>query len=176
MERYSEVLGLPVICAENGKRLGTVKDVIFCLGLKEVKAFLLEHEGWHLYKRVILLRDVLDVGRDAVIVNDRKCVTGMRKAEKDGELQYKGELKDLRVYSKSGEDLGIVKDILFDHKTGLIEGLEISDGLLQDLIQGRKVLPLYGKVEFSSDNVLVGRESVEEIIETGRGLKKLLNR
>lgn len=174
LEKYSEVIGLPVICAENGKMAGIIKDIIFCPKTKEVKAFLLEKRGHELGKKAVLLKDVLSVGRDAVVVNDYTCLNSLKKLIRNNELKDKGEIKGLKVYTKSGEDLGIVKDVLFDYKKGLIEGVEISDGLFQDIVQGRNLLPLFGKVEFGEESVIVDKEAAEEMVETGGGLKNIL--
>ncbi|MCR4435406.1 MAG: PRC-barrel domain-containing protein [Clostridiales bacterium] len=168
MEKYSEVVGLPVICAETGKTAGTVKDVVFCPKSKEVKAFLLERKGFEIKNKAILLEDVLSLGRDALVVSDFKKAVYLDK------IGEKGEVIGLKVYSRSGDDLGVVKDILFDYRTGTIEGVELSDGLLQDIVQGRKILPLFGKVEFSEENILVDGEASEEMDSTGGGLKNLL--
>ena len=174
MEKYSEIVGLPVICIENGKKLGNIKDLIFCPKTKEVKAFLLETKGYRISKMIILMKDILNLGKDAIIVNEAACLKSLKEVEKSDALKGRGEIKGLRIYSRSGEDLGIVKDILFDNHTGIIEGVEISDGLFQDLMQGRNVLPLFGKVEFGDENILVDREAIEEMSHTGGGLKKKL--
>lgn len=176
MERYSEVVGLPVICIEDGKRIGIVCDIIFCPKKKEVKALLLERKGCEISMKAILLRDIASLGKDAVIVKDCTRVTKMRKLKDEELFIDKGEVKGLRIFTKSGHDLGVVKDVLFDYKTGSIEGLEISDGLLQDIVQGRNILPLFGKVEFSEESILVDREAVEEMTTTGGGLKNILGK
>lgn len=175
MEKYSEVVGLPVICIDNGRKLGIVSNVIFCPKRKEVKGFELERKGCEIRRKVIFLRDIVNVGRDAVVVSDCTCITRMRKLNTNEELKDKGEVNGLRIYSKNGEDLGVVKDILFDCSTGSIEGLELSDGLLQDIVQGRNILPLFGKVEFSDESILVDRVAVEEMSPTGGGLKNFLD-
>ncbi len=174
MERYSEVVGLPVICADTGKKPGVVKDVIFCPKNKEIKAFMLERKGCEIHKRIIFLKDVLNVGRDALIIASRASVKKMRRSENNEELKERGEIRGLKVYSKWGNDLGVVKDIIFDCKTGIVEGLEISDGLLQDIMRGRSMLPLFGKVEFGEENIIVEKEAVEEMTETGGGLGRFL--
>jgi len=174
LEKYSEVIGLPVICIENGKKIGIIKDVIFYPKGQEVTGFLLENKGYEITKKVILLKDVLNLGKDALIVNEGSCIKELRKVNKTQELKGKGNVKGLKVYSKSGKDLGLVKDVLFDHKTGVIEGVEISDGILQDIVQGRNILPLIGRVEFGEENILVEKEAVDEMTDTGGGLKKIL--
>lgn len=174
LEKYSEVLGLPVICVSNGKKIGIIKDMVFSPKMKELKAFLLERRGCQINGKVILLKDVLDLGRDALIVNDCSCAKSPKKVKNTGDLGENGKIKGLKVYTRSGEDMGVVEDVIFDHKTGVVEGVEVSNGLMQDIVQGRNILPLFGKVEFSEENILVDKEAIEEMSNTGGGLKKLL--
>ena len=171
LHRYSEVLNLPVICADSGKKAGVVKDILFSPENRIVKAFLLEHKGISLNKRVVFISELLSLGGDAAIVN---CVSDMSRAAYNEEFHDEGSLLGLKVYSKAGGELGVVKDVIFDYKSGKIEGFEISDGLIQDVMQGRKLLPLFGKVELGEEFAVVGREAVEEMRETGGGLKNKL--
>lgn len=172
MHKYSEVVGLPVICVDTGKKVGLVKDIIFCPGSKEIKAFIIERSSYEIKRKLVLPEDVLNIGHDAVIINSASNLKNLKDMEKKGDLRDKGEVLGLRVYTVNGEDLGVVKDILFDCDSGLIEGVEISDGLLQDIVKGRNIIPLFGKVEFSSENILIGKEALEEMTGTGGGLKK----
>lgn len=174
MERYGEVVGLPVICVDNGKKIGIVSDIVFCPGSREAKALVLERKGCQIRKKAIMFEDILSLGKDAVIVNDCSCAKNLKELEHSGSLKEKGIIKGLRIYSKSGDDVGVVKDILFDYKSGKIEGVEVSDSLIQDIMQGRNILPLYGRVEFSEENILVDKEAVEEMMNTGGGLIKKL--
>jgi len=176
LEKLSEVVGLPVICSDNGKKAGNVEDIIFCPEERKVKAFVLEQKGYELIKKVILMKDVISLGSDAVLIKDASCIRTLKRLEKSGELEGKGEIKGLRIISKAGNDLGIVKDILFDSSSGIVEGVEVSDGLIQDIMEGRKIIPLFGKVEFGEENILVGNEAVEEMKNTGGGIKNKLLR
>jgi uncharacterized protein YrrD len=174
LHKYSEVLNLPVICADSGKKVGIVKDIIFSPGNREIKAFLLEHKGLDFNKRVILAKDMLNLGEDAMVVDNPECISEMDRQAYSDAFKDEGSILGLRIFSKDGEDLGTVKDVIFDWKTGRIEGVEISDGLLQDVMQGRRILPLFGKVEFSEENLLVEKEAVEEMVNTGGGIKNRL--
>mgnify|MGYP005840605977 CR=1 FL=1 len=172
MQRYSEVVGLPVICIDDGRRIGVVRDAVFCPVTREVRALILERKGYEIDHKVVLYEDILNLGRDAVVVNGVSCAVPMRKLEAGGRLKGRMKINGLRIYSKSGKDLGTVKDILFDGSTGKIEGVEVSDGLVQDLVDGRNILPLFGKVEFSDEIILVDREAVEEMVSTGGGIRR----
>lgn len=171
MQKYSEVIGLPVICAEDGKKIGIVNDIVFLPKSREVKALVLERKGGQVRHKLIYLKDIRNIGTDAVVVNDCTCVT---KDKNFSWLRNKEILRGLHIYSNNGADIGVVKDILFDYQNGCIEGFEISDGLLTDVIKGRRLIPLFGKVEFGEDSILVSNEAIEEISETGGGINNLL--
>ncbi|MHB8062748.1 MAG: PRC-barrel domain-containing protein [Ruminiclostridium sp.] len=173
LKKYSNVLGLPVISATDGMKIGTLKDVAFCKDNKGILGFILE-KGSHAIKgNVILLRDVLSLGNDALIIDNPNCLLEYRKFRKTCELQEDIQLRGLKIYTHSGEDIGMVQDILFDYKTGKVEGVQVSDGLVQDLLRGRNILPFLGKVEIGN-NILVENEAVEEMMNTGGGIRSRL--
>ena len=174
LHRYSEVLNLPVLCADNGKKAGVVKDVIFGLVNKKVMALLLEQNGLSLKKKVVLLEKLLGLGSDAAIVNSMSSVSNMDRTAFSETFRDEGALLGLKVFSKAGGDLGTVKDVMFDWQTGRIEGFEVSGGMIQDVMQGRKLIPLFGKVELGEEFVVVGNEAVEEMEDTGGGIRNRL--
>jgi len=174
LQRYSEVLDLPVICADTGKKAGVVKDILFSIKDRQVKALLLEQKGLSMKKRVVFLNELLSLGKDAAIVNNSICISDMERTSFKKVFEDEGSLIGLKVYSKDGGEVGTVKDVIFDSSTGRIEGFELSEGLLHDVMQGRKLLPLFGKVEIGREFAVVGTEAVEEMRETGGGISNRL--
>lgn len=174
LRKYSEVLNLPVICADSGKKAGVVKDILFSAGERQVRALLLEREGVSTKRRLVFLGEVTNLGSDAVIIDSARCVTVMDRAAYKKSFRDEGSLIGLRVFSKAGGEVGIVRDVIFDSRTGRIEGFEISDGLLQDVMNGRKLLPLFGKAELGSEFAVVDSEAVNEMEGTGGGIKGML--
>jgi len=168
--KYTDVLGLPVISANNGIKIGTLKDVAFRRDSKGIIAFILEKGSRAVKGNVILLRDVRSIGNDALIIDNPNCLLEYKSFKKTCEMQENIQLRGFKIYTHSGEDIGIVQDIFFDYKTGKVEGVEVSDGLVQDILQGRNILPFFGKVEIGNDNILVDNEAVEEMTSTGGGL------
>ncbi|MGE5615149.1 MAG: PRC-barrel domain-containing protein [Bacillota bacterium] len=171
LHRYSEVLNLPVICNGSGKKAGNVTDVVFNPGSREVKALLLDDRGFSLKKRAVFLENVTKLGEDAVIIDSMDCITSIGRTA-FAKVFGKSGLLGLKVFSKTGGEIGIVKDVLFDVQTGRIEGFEISDGFFQDVMQGRKILPLIGKAELGEEFAVVEKEAVDEMKETGGGIMK----
>ncbi|HEY5583580.1 MAG TPA: PRC-barrel domain-containing protein [Ruminiclostridium sp.] len=168
--KYSDVLGLPIISANDGIKIGTLKDVAFQRDNKGVIAFILEKGSRAVKGNVILLRDVRSIGNDALIIDNPNCLLEYKRFKKTCEMRENIQLRGFKIYTHSGEDIGIVQDIFFDYKTGKVEGVQVSDGLVQDILQGRNILPFFGKVEIGNDNILVENEAVEEMTSTGGGL------
>lgn len=170
MMKFKNVIGLPVVCVEDGKKVGRVGDIIFSPENKSVLAIILEKKGVELCRKAVAIEDVVSLGDDAVIVNDVSCIKKVTRKE----YIKNRELQGLHIYTKDGKELGIVKDILFDYRNATIEAFEISDGLIADIFTGRRILPLFGKVEFGEDSILVGNEAIDEITTTGGGINNRL--
>ncbi|MDQ2085676.1 PRC-barrel domain-containing protein [Herbivorax sp. ANBcel31] len=176
MERYSEVIGLPVICAADGKKIGVVKDIVFFPEKKKIVAFEIERNSCEIRKKLVLKEDVLNLGKDAMIIDNEKKLIGFGKAKESLGIKSKGKIIGLKIYTKYGQDVGIIKDVLFDFQKDTLDGVEVSDGLINDIVQGRNLLPLLGKVEFGKENILVEKAAVEEMMETGKGIKGIINK
>lgn len=170
MQKFKNVIGLPVVCVEDGKKVGRVGNITFSPKNKGVIAIILEKKGMEFCRKAIPIEDVVSLGNDAVIVNDVSCIKKLSKKD----MVDSKELKGLHIYTKEGRDMGVVEDILFDYKKATIEALEISDGLFADIITGRSILPLFGRVEFGEDSILVGEEAIEEMVSTGGGINNRL--
>lgn len=174
--KYSEVIGLPVICITTGKKIGVVNDITVDTGSKKIEAIIIENKKNDFSKKAILTEYVENIGPDAVIVNNCSTFNNLKDLKGMPFNTFKGRtgIYGLKVFSKSGKDIGVIKDVLFDPETLLVEVVELSDGLLTDLIQGRNILPLFGHVEFSDESLLVGHEALSEISNTGGGLRNRL--
>jgi uncharacterized protein YrrD len=110
-----------------------------------------------------------------IIENEEKVIPFKKVKDKLG-IKKKGTIIGFKIYTKYGEDIGVVKDILFDFEKNTLDGVEVSDGLIQDIVKGRNLLPLLGKVEFGKENILVERSAVEEMMEKGKGIKGIINK
>lgn len=174
MIKYSEAIGLPVITAADASRVGNVKDIVFCPKNKEVIGYIIEKRNFETKTWFVNSDEVFSLGHDALIIEAATSLKGYRKSQLKAKLKDKGDIIGLRLYSVGGCEIGMVKDVLFDYETSRVEGVEVSDGLLQDILQGRTIIPLFGKVEFGDESILVGSEALEESKSTGGGIKKIL--
>jgi uncharacterized protein YrrD len=175
LQRYSEVIGKEVVCLPGGKRMGEVKDLIFLPEKLEFAGLIFRQGSLEIMKRAVSREDILSIDKQ-VVVRNSKCarkISAMINGDTTDDI-YKAsiKLKGLSVFVNKGGEIGYIEDILFDYRTGRIEVIELSDGLLQDFINGRKLLPLIGKVEFAEEHMLVSREALEEMTESGGGIRK----
>jgi len=101
LHRYSEVLGLPVICTADGKNLGTIKDIIFCPKEKSVVAFLIECKVTTEEKGGFCF-GCLSLGRDALIVMMPMTSGILKKFCTDRNLRIKGYPGTSHIHKKWG--------------------------------------------------------------------------
>lgn len=171
-EKYSEIIGLPVICIPDRKVLGNIKNLNFCSEAKIIKGFVVEDRGIIRKRWIIPIESIEEIRKDAILL---KCMplinTGKKKKEREEEKRFNdGEIKGMQVYSKSGKELGVIKDILFNGRNGKIEGVEVSEDIYKDLREGRKIIPLLGECEFGEDMLLVDEDAVKKTRATGGGI------
>lgn len=160
--KQSECLGLPIISASDGGIVGRVKDFLISDKDKSIYGVTLEGNLFN-SARIILLEDVLRIGKDAMIVYSKDVVRNSNSSP-----HY--SMRDKEVYTRDGINLGIVKDIRINELNGEIECVEVSDGIIADIVNGRSVLPLIGRVLFSDSNIVVENQAYEEIEVGSRGI------
>ncbi|CQR57669.1 PRC-barrel domain-containing protein [Paenibacillus sonchi] len=163
--KLQEMIGLAVYEVEEGNEIGKIVDILLdsnwnITGIElESKAFFSSHV------KVVAWEDIVAYGEDAVMIRSKESIV---KADTD-HIPYtfllgKKKLKDLQVLTASGTILGRVSDVYFDQKLGnTIVALEISDGLVTDLIEGRKWLPCSEGMSIGENSVLVPAMSEERL-------------
>ncbi|MBP5426645.1 MAG: PRC-barrel domain-containing protein [Clostridiales bacterium] len=166
MIKQSECIGLPIISEKEGEIVGRVQDFLISDKDKSIFGFILEGNLFS-GEKIILLENVLKMGKDAIVVDNKDVVSNLKV-----DINYK--MKDKEVYTKDGINLGMIKDIRVNEENGEIECVEISDGIISDIINGRRVLPLIGKVLFSDNNIIVEKQAYEEIESSSKGINNYL--
>lgn len=172
MQRYSEVIGKDVVLP-NGKRLGEVKEVLFLSEKLEFTGIVLGKGSFEISKRTVARENIVSIDKE-VLVRDLDSLKKIKRKGANDTFKSTVDLKGMPVCIVKGKEIGFIEDVLFNFKTGHIEGIELGDGLLHDVMSGRKVVPLIGKSEIAGEHMLVSKEAVEEIIESRRGINKYL--
>lgn len=160
-----DMIGLAVFDVEEGKEIGKVCDFIIDNSW-QIQAIELEGRGIFNKAKIVSWEDIIAYGEDAVMIRNQQAV---RKAEADN-IQFtyfsgKTKLKDMPVLTEEGLSLGRISDVYFDQEKGnTILGLEITDGLVTDLLEGRKWLPCSADMVIGENAVVVPPMS-EQLME-----------
>lgn len=165
--KLQEMIGLAVFDIEEGKKIGKISDFILT---KDWQLTGIELDGRYLFSKqvkTVSWEDILAYGNDAVMIRNKQAV---RKTDADN-IKYsyiKGhcKLRDMTVMTQEGLQIGRITDVYFDQKVGKsILGLEISDGFVMDLIEGRKWLPRTDEMKIGEHTVVVPTASEEHLVD-----------
>lgn len=133
MIKGRKLIGLPVINLDNGEELGKVSDLLYSGALDKVEAIVLDSEQG---TKVYTIGQITKIGRDAVLI---KYPINAESSLGDKFKSWE-KIKGLKVIDTQGNALGIAMDLLFDPLLGHIQGIEISEGFIGDLLSGRQVI------------------------------------
>lgn len=132
MHKGREITGLPVVSLASGKEIGAVDDILWSYPDLKIHYLVV---GEH----YLPFPGISSIGTDAVTISGPEVFEGQ-----DGEQDAAGlALKSIShtggevVLTEDGENLGILKDVLFDAADGKIKGYELSAGVVGDLLAGR---------------------------------------
>lgn len=165
--KFQEMIGLAVFDIEEGKKIGKICDFILTTDWQLAG---IELDGRSLFSKqvkTVSWEDILAYGNDAVMIRNKQAV---RKTEADN-IKYsylKGhhKLRDMTVMTQEGLQLGRITDVYFDQKMGKnILGLEISDGFVMDLMEGRKWLPRTDEMKIGKHTVVVPTASEQHLVD-----------
>lgn len=166
--RMYEMIGLAVIDVEEGKQVGKVLDIL----LNEDWSITgIQLENKMLFSstvKAVLWEDIIAYGEDAVMIRNQQAVRKW-KAENIQITFMTGndKLKEMPVLTEDGIMLGHVSDVYFEQEHGnTITGIEISDGFISDLVEGRKVLPWIPEMSKGENAIMVPANSEELLDKT----------
>ncbi len=174
--KCSEMIGLPIISVSTNEKLGIVRDIVFKVPTKEICAFVILNKIILSSLKVVKIQDIMNIGKSAVLIQDDNCLIPFKRYlnEVNDVKKYGDEIAEKQIYTDNGIELGIIQDITFDFETGMLDEIEISDGLVQDLIEGRKMFPVSESIQLEQGIVIIESEKLHGLKEKQKGLKKLL--
>lgn len=155
MRRSRTLLNLPVVSLADGQRIGVVRDLVFDCDGSRIAALLIEDSGWLTEPKVVPLDRVRSFGRNAVTVYDRQSIVpgstvkSIRKLLNNGVL-----LTGLLMLTEGGNDLGTIEEV-FIAPDGAMRGYEISAGVVQDTLNGKRFVPASEVFKVGPDCLIV---------------------
>ena len=141
-----KILGLSVSNREKDKKK-------WCISLKRVKTCLKEMIIIHHQNDIVQL-DQLPIFADAYLAPIPFC--------------------DFDIMDYQGGLVGTVKDTVIDEVSGTIKGFIISQGIIDDLTAGYRILPLIPSIQVEKGRMQLGEIDLDTLLLTQRGgLQKL---
>lgn len=156
MPKGRELLGLPLIDAVTGDRLGEVEDLVINPGEQTVSGFLIDKGNWFRSARKIPRSLVRSVSRESIKVENPEAVALSEQERLVSCLNGKP------VKTIQAKLLGTVQDVVVDQECREIAGFEISDGLISDMVNGRVVID-QSSIITQSENAVVVKDVLEKI-------------
>lgn len=156
MIRIHDCKDVPVMCMKDGMRLGFLTTPLYD-GEKNIKGFLIEGNSGislKIVKKYISLDDILKLNKDVCVVYSKDSA---KKFSSKSGLSSTNPMENAigkNVVTSFGENVGVVYDFVFDITTGSLEGLELSKGFMNDMIDGRKIVYMRDGVEFGEEFVI----------------------
>ncbi|MBO2943380.1 PRC-barrel domain-containing protein [Paenibacillus sp. F411] len=172
--KLQEMIGLAVFDVENGKEIGKIHDFI----LDEqwnITGFELEGKAlFSSHVKTVSWDNIEAYGEDAVMIRSEEVI---EKTDAD-QIPYtyllgRRKLKEMQVLTEDGMLLGRISDVYFEQEQGnKVLGLEISDGFVSDLIEGRRWLPCTPEMSIGESAVMVpplSEQRLEKAINSVNG-------
>ena len=154
MLKGRKILSLPVVTSDAGKQIGEVKDIIYDPTQNKILGYLVEIGGWLRDGKGFLHSDLLRREDDCLVVENESVIRKIGSIpELKQVLDEKRDIRGLRVERDDGRHIGVIRDLVLDEETGEITGYEVSDGVIQDLLNGRTTIPNTG-ISIASDKVV----------------------
>lgn len=154
MKRGRDLINLPVIDADSGKHLGTVRELVLERDHRVRGLIFISPAQETLY---LPLNGAVQIGRDAVLARSRAVAARQEDHADRPQIRCAGSW----VMTDSGVTLGTVEDIIFEEEQGKIVGLEVSDGYVKDLLTGRRILAVDAIRTFGGETLIVNESRLE---------------
>jgi uncharacterized protein YrrD len=148
----SDVIGLDVVELESGCQLGQVVEVMVDEQTRKLQGVVYRTDSG---LRLARYRAVHSFGQDAVTLAASEPNCALSAPAKQNDKPWFSRLLGKPVLSEDGTDLGTIDDICFDEESGSLLGFRVSGGLIQDLTEGKELLPLQSRLTYGEDAVIV---------------------
>lgn len=162
MRNSQEVIGLWIVHLPKGKRLGKVSDLLFDAD-QQLRGMLIETSGLLRRRKFLPADRICSIGKDAVIVDNETAILPLDEVAEQWISVLSGHkrLKGRSVLLSTGYEVGTIENVYFLEEMGTLIGYEISDGLLNDLQNGRKWLKSAQPLIWGEDVLIASADQVQ---------------
>jgi uncharacterized protein YrrD len=165
MRKGTDLIGKPIIAYDSGRKVGTVRDLIFSQNQSALVALLAEEPKWFGSGQIVLVADIKAIGIDGILIDNAELIQSADNVPAvQHVIEQQNVLRGTEIMTISGRNLGKMVDLYFNAKTGDVEGYEVSGGVFSDAYTGRSFVPVNRTFHIGQDFAFVP-DSVTEMME-----------
>ncbi|HEY2421523.1 MAG TPA: PRC-barrel domain-containing protein [Neobacillus sp.] len=153
MRTFSLLKGQPVFETKSGTKIGEVSDLSISSNGK-VKGLLIKKGGFFKQSYFLDIQYVTSFGEDGVMIEDCEQLEKLKNSP-EYTFTHQNSLNGTMLLSKSGDSLGLLKDVYFQEELGTIVGYEITDGFFSDITEGKQVIQSGEPPAIGKDAIIV---------------------
>jgi len=162
LRTFSLLKGQPVFETRSGTRIGEISDLCIS-GTGKVNGLLVKKGVFFKQTFFLDIQKVAAFGWDGVMVEDTKQLQKLKK-NPEYTFNHQHSIDGMLMLTKSGESLGLLKDVYFQEEVGTIVGYEITDGFFSEITEGKQVIQSGKPLAIGKDAIIV---DVNENLPTG---------
>jgi uncharacterized protein YrrD len=156
MFRASDLLDLPIIPLMDGNNSKyTVKSLLIDGFSNRIKAIVCKEGALKKSLSILSYNKVISIDINGIIVSDIKCIEKIAVKNLSDYLQLEIITKSI-VKGNNGDFYGMITDIYFNLLNGKITGYELSEGYLDDIVNGRRIID----IPETLNNILINKEII----------------
>ena len=133
--KLRNIRNLPVFLGSSAKVLGRVERAVVGDDFEVLYLVVQTQDN----AKGIIFRDDFELKEESVLALREDCIKSYAHGE---ELSiYEKKIGD-RVFDQNGRELGVVSDLIISREAKKAWGIEVSSGLIVDILDGRREIPL----------------------------------
>lgn len=142
MFRVSDLVDLPIKTVKDGMKQKYIVKSVLIDGVNNRAAALVCKEGAiKKYLKIIPYEKIIAIDIDGIIIPDDSCIIKISQKEIENYIQL-DDIVNKTVLNLSGNLQGTLTDLHINLLNGKIASIEVSEGYLDDLVRGRRIVNL----------------------------------
>ncbi len=148
------LIGLKVMDIEVGEELGNIIDICFDYNQQQILGFKIKDKKKK--DKFIDYHQIDNLGSDMIVLKGDNSLEDYPYDYVS--LKSKQSIIGNKVITDAGEELGVIEDIILDDD-GKLLAYELSEGLIKDILDGRKEIDLKQGITYGKDAIVIEQEN-----------------
>ncbi len=133
--KVRNIKNLPVLLEGSAELLGLVEKVVIGDDFRLAYLVINSHQSGP----GIILRDDFMLGEDSVLIWDVRSIKSYAHGEESS--IYEKKIGDT-IFDWEGKEMGVLSDFIISCDDKNVSGVELSSGVIKDILDGRSEIPL----------------------------------